>query len=41
MSYTCPNCGGTITVTRRTTIDQVRTVHEDTCPIVRARKAQS
>ena len=41
MTYTCPGCGGTLSATRRCTIDQVRAVHEQSCPIVRARKAEA
>lgn len=31
----CPQCGGRISVPRRTTMEAVLAVHADTCPAVR------
>jgi uncharacterized protein YbaR (Trm112 family) len=31
-TLTCPGCHGTLTATRRTTLEQVLAVHNDTCP---------
>jgi hypothetical protein len=43
-SYRCPGCSGVVSIPerRRTiTIDEVRTVHEDTCPGGRLAKAKA